>query len=63
MLGELAVVVVSWLNRQLVPRRQRPRLKSKQCFDLLCLKSVVVLISKVEYLVLTTFWKLCLGIS
>lgn len=28
LLGELAMVVVSWLNRQLVPRRQRPRLKS-----------------------------------
>jgi len=24
------VVVVLWLNRQLIPRRQRPRLKSKQ---------------------------------
>lgn len=31
MLDEVVVVVdVSWLNRQWVPRRQRPRLKSKQ---------------------------------
>ena len=36
---ELAVVVVVlWLNRQLVPRRQRPRLKSKQSPGLLCLE-------------------------
>jgi hypothetical protein len=38
-LDELAVVVdVSWLNRQLVPRRQRPLLKSKQSPGLLCLE-------------------------
>jgi hypothetical protein len=38
-LDELAVVVVaSWLNRQLVPWRQRPRLKSKQSPELLCLE-------------------------
>jgi hypothetical protein len=38
-LDELAVVVVmSWLNRQLVPRRQRPRLKSKQSPGLLYLE-------------------------
>ena len=31
MLDKLAVVVVvSWLNQQLVPRRQRPRLKSNE---------------------------------
>ena len=37
--GALAVVIVlSWLNRQLVPRRQRPRLKSKQSPGLLCLE-------------------------
>ena len=35
-LDELAVVVdVSWLNRHLVPRRQRPRWKSKQAPSLL----------------------------
>lgn len=38
-LDELAVVVdVSWLNRQWVPRRQQPRLKSKQDPGLLCLE-------------------------
>ena len=37
-LNELAVFVyVSWLNGQWVPRRQRPRLKSKQGPGLLCL--------------------------
>ena len=36
-LDELTVVVdVSWLNRQWVPRWQRPRLKSKQGPGLLC---------------------------
>lgn len=36
---ELAVLVdVSWLNRQWVPRRQRPRLKSKQGPGLSCLE-------------------------
>jgi hypothetical protein len=38
-LDELVVLVdVSWLNRQWVPRRQRPRLKSKQGPGLLCLE-------------------------
>lgn len=37
MLDELAVVgKMSWLNRQWVPRRQRPRVKSKQGPGLSC---------------------------
>jgi hypothetical protein len=36
---ELAVLVtVLWLNRQWMPRRQQPRLKSKQGPGLLCLE-------------------------
>jgi hypothetical protein len=50
-LGELAVaIVVPWLKRQFVPRRQRPFWKSKQSFGLLCLQSVAVLIEKVRVL-------------
>lgn len=35
MLDELATIVVSWLNRQLISLRQRSHLNSKQIFNLL----------------------------